>query len=60
MNRDINYNAPKNGVDYAEGEPTVAAMVQQFVAIDPCHQCMRPARDVQQALKTILTAGGAA
>lgn len=57
---DLNYNAPKNCSDYAEGEPTGAAMVQQFVAIDPCHQCMRPARDVQQALKTLLTVGGAA
>lgn len=51
----LSYEAPKNGIDYAEGEPTGAAMVQQIVAIEPCFQCMKPVREVKQALKTLLT-----
>jgi hypothetical protein len=56
----LNYNAPKAGSDYAEGEPTGAAMVQLVVAIEPCFQCIRPVQEVRQALKTLLTHGGAA
>jgi hypothetical protein len=55
----LSYDAPKNGIDYANGEPTGAAMVQQFIAIEPCYQCTRPANDVREALKTLLTIGGA-
>ena len=56
----LSYEAPKTGVDYAEGEPTGAAMVQQVVAIEPCFQCIKPVNEVKQALKILLTHGGAA
>jgi hypothetical protein len=55
----LSYEALKTGSDYSEGEPTGAAMVQQIVAVEPCFQCTKPAREVSQALNTLIKHGAA-
>lgn len=56
----LSYEAPNKGIDHAEGQPTGAEMVEQFIAIEPCFQCMKPVNEVRQALKTLLTQEGSA
>ena len=38
----------------SEGEPTGAAMVRNVIAVEPCQACLRPGRDLQDAVATLL------
>jgi hypothetical protein len=51
---------PKFCGRYAEGEPTGAQMVEQFVAVEPCAPCAAPLEIVRDALRALQTVGGAA
>lgn len=51
----LSYEAPKTGIDYVEGEPTRALMVQQIVAVDPCRKCTQPARDAIAAVSALMS-----
>lgn len=57
-NLSLSYEKPQGAGQYAYGEPTGAAMVQQIVAVEPCESCMAPVRRVQVALE-VLQKGGA-
>jgi hypothetical protein len=51
----MSYDMPKAAaLAHSEGEPTGAAKVQSLIAVEPCQACMQPAREVSDALATIM------
>ena len=54
----LTYDKPRS-MPYADGEqPTGALMVENVVSIEPCLTCTKPARDVAEALTTLMRIGG--
>jgi hypothetical protein len=53
-NLQLTYDVPKFSNNYADGEPTGAAMVQQIVAIEPCKCTTRPLEEMRNALGILL------
>lgn len=53
-NLNLTYDAPKGAGQYAEGEPTGAAMVEQLVGVEPCDRCMEPLHRARKAMAALL------
>ncbi len=53
-NLTLTYDVPKS-TKCIEGEPTGAAMVQYVIAINPCTKCLRPLKEIQGAIKTLIS-----
>lgn len=53
-NLQLTYDTTKGAGRYADGEPTGADMVQQIVAVEPCHKCMAPLNEMRAAVQTLM------
>lgn len=40
--------------NYAEGQPTGSEMVESVVLVEPCSTCLRPMREMKEAVKTLI------
>ena len=53
-NLQLTYDMPKGAAEYADGEPAGAAMVEQFVVVEPCKKCLAPMEEMRKAARALL------
>jgi hypothetical protein len=56
-NLGLTYELPTKYSNYAEGEPTGAAMVEQRIAIAPCKPCAEPLVLIRKSLAHLVAHG---
>ena len=49
---EVTYDIP-DGIKQPSGQPTGATVVQQFIAVLPCQQCMQPLNEMKSAINTL-------
>lgn len=53
-NLSLTYDKPKGSSKHADGEPTGGEKVEVRVAVEPCDTCLRPIKEVEEALSVLL------
>ena len=56
-NLKMTYKEPNCRADYAEGEPTGAAMVQTSIAVKPCELCSAETDRIKNAVSVLCGSG---